>query len=194
MTQPKTALGPSRLSKILAGLTTRPRLELRSLQSLKLTLAAKNDHFGARHFVREQLPRIRYANPDLNIQVSKLTKHPSDQLKPQMMLTFSDGGVRTLDLQDKWSTTIVKELMDVAGCSSWQKWKEEASELGLPVVPGEEREGRKVAKKPQRISTWKKPSSTRLGSPLVQIVGANLEVGRTSHSSQPKAGAAAVLP
>jgi hypothetical protein len=64
-----------------------------------------------------------------------------------MMLTFSDGGVRTLDLQDKWSTTIVKELMDVAGCSSWQKWKEEASELGLPVVPGEEREGRKVAKK-----------------------------------------------
>ena len=48
MTRSKAPLGPSHLSQILASLKTGPRLELRSLQSLKLTLAAKNDHFGAR--------------------------------------------------------------------------------------------------------------------------------------------------
>jgi small subunit ribosomal protein S25 len=97
-------------------------------------------------------------------------------------------------LQDKWSTTIVKELMDVAGSPSWQKWKEESSTSGLPVVPGEEREGHKTAKKPQRISRWKKPSSTKLESPMVQNVGAKPEVSQTSNASRPKVGAAAVLP
>jgi hypothetical protein len=111
MSRTKTLPGPSRLSQVLAGLRTGPRLELRSLQNLKLTLAAKNDHFGARcfflflfitsillilfflkkktpisnrHFVNGQLPRIRYANPDLNIQVSKIPGNPT----AEMILTF----------------------------------------------------------------------------------------------------------
>ena len=104
--RPKTLPGPSHLSQVLVGLTRAPRLELGALQSLKLTLAAKNDHFGARsvcrrteflscvlnsqhrHFVKEQLPSIRYANPHLDIEVTKIPKTAVDVWKPEMLLTF----------------------------------------------------------------------------------------------------------
>ena len=44
----KTIPGPSRLSKIMENLVRVPRPYMSTLKSLKLTYAAKNDHFGAR--------------------------------------------------------------------------------------------------------------------------------------------------
>jgi hypothetical protein len=49
-----------------------------------------------------------------------------------------DGSTKTLDLHAKWSTTIVKELMETAGGESWARWKAEANASGSPLVPGEE--------------------------------------------------------
>ena len=72
-----------------------------------------------------------------------------------------DGEVHTLDLHEKWSTTIVKELMDVAGGPAWQQWKTEAITSGQPLVPGEELAGQRTAKKPQRSPAWKKPPYKR---------------------------------
>jgi small subunit ribosomal protein S25 len=43
--------GPSRLSQILSNFTTNPRLELVNLRRLGLTLAVKNNHFGARYVI-----------------------------------------------------------------------------------------------------------------------------------------------
>ncbi|KAF9466895.1 hypothetical protein BDZ94DRAFT_1125798, partial [Collybia nuda] len=139
--------GPSHLSKVLANLSATPKLGLSGLKSLKLSLAFRNDHFGARHFVKEQLPRIRYANPVLNIQVEKVRKTAQEAWRPEMELEFTNGQQKTLDLHEKWSTTILKELMDVAGENSWFQWKAEAKASGLPIVPGEERESL-VVKRP----------------------------------------------
>lgn len=47
-----------------------------------------------------------------------------------------DGKIQTLDLQDKWSTTILKELMDLAGGDPWKRHVEEATRAGMPVLPG----------------------------------------------------------
>ncbi|KAF8238685.1 hypothetical protein L208DRAFT_1240979 [Tricholoma matsutake] len=138
--------GPSKLSKILAFLNAPPKLTLTNLKSLKLTLAFQNDHFGARHFVKEQLPRIRYANPTLDIQVEKLRKTPQDTWRPEMELHFTNGSQKTLDMHEKWSTTILKELMELAGGDPWRQWKVESASAGLPLVPGEENEHR-VAKR-----------------------------------------------
>jgi small subunit ribosomal protein S25 len=109
-----------------------------------------------RHFVKEQLPRIQYVNPDLQIEVTKVPKSKSDVWRPEMLLEFrryspsfikednltfnisDDGSTKTLDLQAKWSTTIVKELMETAGGESWARWKAEANASGSPLVPGEE--------------------------------------------------------
>jgi len=108
--------------------------------------------------------------------------------------TIGDGDVCTLDLQGKWSTTIVKELMDVAGGSSWQRWKDEVAASGLPLVPGEDQEGQKTTRKAQRIFTWKKLSSKLPSeSQITQNVDAP-EISPTNSASPPKVGAAAVLP
>ncbi|KAF7437365.1 hypothetical protein PC9H_004204 [Pleurotus ostreatus] len=149
--KPKTIPGPSRLSKILANLNASPRLELSNLQSIKLTLASKNDHFGARHFLKEELPRIRWANPTLDIEVEKVPKTIKEAWKPELELRFTNGQAQTLDLHGKWSTTIVRELMDTAGARSWFAWKEESAATDSPLLRGEERAPEPVEASPKPL-------------------------------------------
>ena len=47
-TMPKPLPGPSRLSQILQNLNKAPRATLVGVKSITLTLAQRNDHFGAR--------------------------------------------------------------------------------------------------------------------------------------------------
>jgi len=47
-TMPKPLPGPSRLSQILQNLNKAPRATLVGVKSISLTLAQRNDHFGAR--------------------------------------------------------------------------------------------------------------------------------------------------
>ncbi|THU88455.1 hypothetical protein K435DRAFT_617283, partial [Dendrothele bispora CBS 962.96] len=133
-------MGPSRLSKILAQLKSEPKYTLPGLRSLKLTYAFRNDHFGVRHFVKESLPKIRYNNPNLRIDVEKPFKSKDDKWRPEMELAFDGGRRTTINLSSKWSTTILKELLDLSGGEPWRKWKREALEKGVPLVPGEESE------------------------------------------------------
>ncbi|KAF8898331.1 hypothetical protein BD779DRAFT_1483386 [Infundibulicybe gibba] len=147
----KSIPGVSHLGKILTNLNSAPKLSLSNLKSLKLTLAFQNDHFGARHFVKEQLPRIRYANPGLEIQVDKVQKTAEDKWRPEMELEFADGQQHTLDMHEKWSTVILKELMEMAGGDPWKQWKAEATSRGLAVIPGEEKEPA-VIQRPNAVS------------------------------------------
>lgn len=41
-----------------------------------------------RHFVKEDLPRIRYANPTLAIEVNKLPKTETDTWKSSLLMEF----------------------------------------------------------------------------------------------------------
>ena len=45
--------------------------------------------FSYRHFIKEDLPRIQYANPDLTISVDKLPRSAGDTWRAQMLLEFS---------------------------------------------------------------------------------------------------------
>ncbi|KAI9510689.1 hypothetical protein F5148DRAFT_1281640 [Russula earlei] len=126
--------GPSRLSKILQSLTKAPRATLVGVRCITLTLAQRNDHFGARHFLKEDLPRIRYANPKIDIKVNKLVKQKDESWHPELFLEFSDGRKQSFDLHNKWSSAIFQELMDTAGGNSWTRWKSERAAAGLPVV------------------------------------------------------------
>jgi len=131
---PKSLPGPSRLSQILQNLNRTPRAILVGVRSVSLTLAQRNDHFGARHFLKEDLPRIRYANPKIDIRVNKLVKTKDEAWQPELVLEFSDGRKQSLNLSNKWSSTIFQEVMDTAGGNSWTRWKAERAEAGLPVV------------------------------------------------------------
>ncbi|ESK95561.1 hypothetical protein Moror_12635 [Moniliophthora roreri MCA 2997] len=136
----KALTEPIRLQKILDHLHATPKLTLVGLRSLKLSYAYRNDHFGARHFVKEELPRIRYANPLLKIEVDKAPKLREEQWRPEMELEFDNGTSKTIDMNSKWSTRILKELMELAGGDPWRKWQRTAERQGLPLAPGEEKE------------------------------------------------------
>jgi small subunit ribosomal protein S25 len=43
-------------------------------------------------------------------------------------------------MHEKWSTTILKELMEIAGGDPWRQWKVKSAAAGMPLVPGEENE------------------------------------------------------
>ncbi|KAG5643813.1 hypothetical protein DXG03_009589 [Asterophora parasitica] len=180
----RAAAGPSHLKRVLEHLNAGPKLTLSNLKSLKLSLAFQNDHFGARHFVKEQLPRIRYANPDLDIQVEKVRKSATEAWRPELEVEFENGQQTTLDLHEKWSSTILKELMELAGGEPWAKWKAEAATKGLPVVAGEENEGKAV----------KRPTRTPLPSLKTFRANAPPPVDPTADPEPPKTGVAAALP
>ncbi|KAF8525112.1 hypothetical protein BU17DRAFT_11842, partial [Hysterangium stoloniferum] len=110
---PRKPVGPSRLSQILQRLQQEPKPLLPSIKSLKLTYAYRNDHFGARHFVKNDLPRIAYVNPSLDISVNKVLKKPEDILTPEMEISFRNGSQQKIDMENKWSTAIFKELLDL---------------------------------------------------------------------------------
>ncbi|TFY77152.1 hypothetical protein EWM64_g6859 [Hericium alpestre] len=132
----KAVLGPSRLSQILLNLNKSPKPQLSGVKSLRLTLALKNDHFGARHFVKEDLPRIQYANTNVSIHVDKRAKTKEESWNPEMVLEFRNGDTKSIDLANKWSANIFQELMDTAGGSSWTRWKNERQAAGLPILEG----------------------------------------------------------
>lgn len=91
-----------------------------SLKSLKLTYAIRNEHFGARcvrhfpenlitsslrsysgilrggsvgndrHFVKDELPRIQYANPTIAIEVNRIPKAKEDTWQSSLSMEFGE--------------------------------------------------------------------------------------------------------
>ncbi|OCB89219.1 hypothetical protein A7U60_g3585 [Sanghuangporus baumii] len=136
MPRAKAPLGPSRLSQVLKNLNRHPKPVLPSLKTLKLTLAARNDHFGARHFIKEDLPRIQYTNPGMQIQIDKIPRSVGDTWRAEMLLEFKNGSRTTMDVSDKWSTSIFEELMARAGGDRWQAYVAERRVAGQePDIP-----------------------------------------------------------
>jgi hypothetical protein len=75
--------------------------------------------------------------------------------KPPRVLRFillenetTDSGRRqTINVHEKWSTAIVKEVMEAAGGVAWQQYKVEAEAAGREVIPGEAGEKRVLSRK-----------------------------------------------
>ncbi|KAF9073980.1 hypothetical protein BDP27DRAFT_1390739 [Rhodocollybia butyracea] len=135
----KLPVGPSHLSKVLSHIKSEPKLSLFGVRSIKLSYAFRNDHFGARHFVKEELPRIKYANPHLKIELDRPLKTKDDHWKPEMELQLDNGSRKIISMQDKWSTTILQELLELSGGEPWKKWQRTASTRGVPLLPGVEK-------------------------------------------------------
>lgn len=204
----KRPLPPSHLFKVLQNLNTGPRLALdRSLRTIRLRIA-KGEHVGARHFVKEELPRIRWANPALDIQVVKAgtaqaqTREGQGEqqdvmrkvVRPTMEVEYENGIIKTIDMSHKWSTTITKELMGVAGGDAWKAYRTAALKAGHPLLPGEERERVVAAGR----GAQRDPATGKAGGILSRREGErDKEVrvqGMLDAPDRPKIGAAAILP
>lgn len=83
---------PSSLAKTLAVLTRQPLPVLPpTLRSLSLSLAQRNAHYGARHFLKEELPRIAYANPKLDVRVTRKEHKKETPWKPEMVVELGES-------------------------------------------------------------------------------------------------------
>jgi hypothetical protein len=93
---PKSSLtriinGPSTtpLASLVKRLNMSPRPVLKdNVVKLRIVVAERNDHFGARHFIKEHLPRIQYSNPGVQIEIQKIPKRPESKWKAEMEVTF----------------------------------------------------------------------------------------------------------
>jgi len=110
---------PSSLAKTLAQLTRSPKPVLSpAVRSLSLTLANRNAHFGARHFLKEDLPRIAYANPSLNVRVTRKEHKKEEPWAPEILVELLDGTTKTVDMTQKHSSVILQELLGIQGQQS----------------------------------------------------------------------------
>ncbi|EIW86243.1 hypothetical protein CONPUDRAFT_114374 [Coniophora puteana RWD-64-598 SS2] len=166
----KTLPGPSRLSQTLLRLKAAPRLELLGLKRLRVSFGAKEANPGTRHFLKEELPRIRFANPALEIEVDQ---HKDARPQPSLTVEQENGSTTVIAMEKKWSSVIVKELMDLAGGDAWAQHKAAATAAGQPILPGEE-------ERQKALETVKLQRATRAAQPKVP--------------ERPRTGAAAMLP
>jgi len=89
--------------------------------------------------VKDALPRIQWANPSLQVEVDKVWK-AEGPVKQNIQLTFASGKTRTIEMDNKWSTAIIRELMEAAGGDPWREYKKLRTAEGLSLLPGEEDE------------------------------------------------------
>ncbi|KAJ2498884.1 hypothetical protein GGH96_003960 [Coemansia sp. RSA 1972] len=87
---------------------------LPSVQSVVLTLSQRTRSPGARHFWREHLRRVQYANPELPIVVN----FPREPCKPVLEITFENASPVSFNLDLLSSSDICKRLLEKAAHTS----------------------------------------------------------------------------
>ncbi|VDC07023.1 unnamed protein product [Peniophora sp. CBMAI 1063] len=185
--------GPSHLTRVLQNLRREPRPALPRLRALRLTLAARNDHFAARHFVKEELPRIRYANPRLEITVEKKEKKEGEAWPATIELAYADGATETHALTESWSTDILTRVLDAGAGDGWKRWKETRAAQGLPPL-----DPPVVQPPPPPKTKYGRPALSLTHKPAKKVLGAEEVVEAEGASPATpdftKTGAAMVLP
>jgi len=102
----------SSIAKTLQKLTKTPVPVLpSSVRSLRVTMAMRNAHFGARHFVKDELPRVAYNNPFVSIQVERKPKGKEEQWDPELIVELADGSTQRINMHMKHSSKILAELL-----------------------------------------------------------------------------------
>ncbi|KJA21860.1 hypothetical protein HYPSUDRAFT_165018, partial [Hypholoma sublateritium FD-334 SS-4] len=129
--------GIIRLNKLVSWLNAAPKLQLPGVKALRISFSGQTmNHIGARQFVKEELPRIRWVNPKLAVEVQKVRKTPAEKWRPEMEVELEDGTVHKVDMNNKYSSSITEELMEMTGGDVWRKYAFASRNAGIPVVPG----------------------------------------------------------
>jgi hypothetical protein len=108
----------------------------------------------------------------------------------QLSLAFrvEDGKTRKINLEMKWSSTILAELLDAAGTPEWTAWKAQRKEAGLPVLDGINRKVVKTPWQPRAAPLAKGKSKAEEPEGISAEVEADIEKARSG------TGARAILP
>lgn len=80
------------------------------VQGLILTLSQRTRASGARHFWREHLRRIQYANPTLAIDVN----YPREPCQPKLEIKFDNANIDSFSVANMHSDEIYKAFLQRA--------------------------------------------------------------------------------
>ncbi|KAF9007932.1 hypothetical protein BDQ17DRAFT_1407195 [Cyathus striatus] len=164
--------GPSHLARVLEQLNAEPSLIVSpKVKSLKVSWAPEGRIASAKVFVKNDLPRIRWANPNLEIKCERLENPKLEARAPTLSLEFVDGTTETLRMGRYSSRLITEKFMDLAGAPTWTKYKSQRIAAGLPIIPQgpetavEPEKDVKMAPKSKVLSAARKGSGARIPVP-----------------------------
>lgn len=117
--------------------------------------------------MKEELPRIRFANPALVIEVDKLDPTNPKQKAQKSSITLEYGALfwplsttyinlacsanrpaQTISITQARSTGLLTDLMALAGSPAWSEWVKQRTAKGEPIIPEPE-----APAEPQAAST-----------------------------------------
>lgn len=131
------------------------------------------------------MPRIRYVNPNVKIEVNRLKKTKEESWDPELEIHFrashqwprlvipvcsivyihvrlsGDGKEQKLSLANKRSSDIFVELMNLAGGIQWDRWKQQRTSANLPLVDPPTPKAPSLASLSPRPGTGKKNAEQR---------------------------------
>ncbi|KAJ1902797.1 hypothetical protein GGI09_007771 [Coemansia sp. S100] len=84
-----------------------------AVESVTLTLSQRTRASGARHFWREHLRRIQFANPTLPIEVN----YPREPCAPKLEIKFSSAAAQSFSLAGMRSEEIYKQFITKAAAN-----------------------------------------------------------------------------
>ncbi|KAL9715661.1 hypothetical protein Ac2012v2_000104 [Leucoagaricus gongylophorus] len=148
--------GPSKLSKILHHLNQQPRLQLKKVANFKVLWRAQKCSSDIRRFVRDTLPRIRYANPTMPIEADRVWKKETDS---NIQLVLESGKTSTIKMDGLSSSAILKQLMLAAGGDNWVEYEENRRAQGLHSALGPDK---KLTASIQPVTPTRSASSRKI--------------------------------
>lgn len=196
-----SAAAPRRISKKVISLTQ--KLErMRNgpasialppgLRALELTFAMRNKDYGARKFLKYDVPSLVYANPALQIKQNR----PERVENPTLVMQFDNGSTRTMSLKMKNSDLIREEFKELvraafatpaAGPSTSSPPSPSPSTASSPAPPEQQQDADKDKSAPTP-ATAEKTSEPILPTDSGESSGGKTTAGQRT-AGAPEAGA-----
>ncbi|KAF9432572.1 hypothetical protein BGZ76_010605 [Entomortierella beljakovae] len=80
------------------------------VKKISLMFSRKSDNAGARHFLRENMPRIQYNNPAIQFEVKKVQEAG---VAPELTVEFANSEIKKIPCSRIQSSEICKQLLSV---------------------------------------------------------------------------------
>jgi hypothetical protein len=110
-----------RLQKILERLTTGIGATVLppSVKQINITMQRHTSYYSIRYFIRENLRRIQYQNPDIKIFIERVDQFQ----KPKIKVLLEDGTVKEMTVKERklHSDQVCKQLFTLLNHDTNQK-------------------------------------------------------------------------
>ncbi|KAI8054600.1 hypothetical protein BDF22DRAFT_680189 [Syncephalis plumigaleata] len=87
--------------------------KLPNVRKVTLTLHRNSANFGARYFIRENLPRLQFNNPQVEFHVTRVATPQSPKLTVQMV----DGSIKEMAIKRVNSEQVCREFIKLTGAT-----------------------------------------------------------------------------